>query len=144
MNIIPFTAEHLPHVYQIEQNCFSTPWSFESLQKELSNKHAYYFVAEHESMIVGYAGLWHVVNEGHITNIAVLEENRGKGIGSKLVERLITFAREKEMIALTLEVRFNNTAAQKLYLRNGFTVEGRRKQYYSDTKEDALIMWKTL
>ena len=143
MKIIPMTAEHLHEVFQIEESSFSTPWSFEALSKELTdNKNAHYFVAVNSAgALLGYAGLWHVVNEGHITNIAVAAEHRKKGVGSALVRQLIAFAREKQMTALTLEVRYNNAAAQKLYLSHGFTIEGRRKQYYSDTKEDALIMW---
>jgi ribosomal-protein-alanine N-acetyltransferase len=144
--IEPLTVKHLDAVFAIETDSFSVPWTYESLKKELlGNERAHYFAAIDETeTAVGYCGLWHIVNEGHITNIAVLEQRRNQGIGTLLVGRLIGLAREKGMIGLTLEVRFNNAAAQKLYFRHGFTVEGIRKEYYKDTKEDALIMWKRL
>jgi len=145
LTIEPMTMEHLDAVYAIETDSFSVPWTYESLRDEiLKNKMAYYFVAVEGGVVIGYAGMWHVINEGHITNIAVQEEHRGKGIGAALVNRLIAFAVEKEMIGLTLEVRFGNAAAQRLYFKHGFTIEGTRKNYYVDTKEDALIMWKNL
>jgi len=145
INIEPMTLEHLDDVFEIERNSFSVPWTYESLKDEITkNKMAHYFIAKNNNIIAGYAGMWHVVNEGHITNIAVAEERRNQGIGTKLIEQLITFANENKMIGLTLEVRFNNAAAQRLYLKQGFKTAGLRKGYYADTKEDALIMWKDL
>jgi len=142
--ITDMTLAHLDAVYEIETHSFSIPWSKNELRKEITeNKHAIYKVAIMDSgEITGYAGLWHVVNEGHITNIAVDTDFRRMGVGSRLVEGLIAVAQEKEMIGLTLEVRIGNTAAQKLYTKYGFRPEGIRKRYYSDTGEDAVIMWK--
>jgi ribosomal-protein-alanine N-acetyltransferase len=88
--------------------------------------------------------MWHVVNEGHILNIAVAERYRRRGIGSLLMDSLIETARNLEMIAMTLEVRVGNAPAMGLYHKYGFKVEGLRKNYYADTKEDAVIMWKYL
>ncbi len=135
--------EHLPDIFHIEQECFKIPWSNKDLEKDiLENKMSIYIVALYDGKVVGYAGMWHVITEGHITNIAVLEEYRNKGIGTKFLYKFDEIAKEKEMIGLTLEVRVNNLNAQKLYLKHGYKVEGMRKNYYSDTKEDALIMWK--
>ena len=159
--ITDMTLDHLDAVYEIEVDSFSIPWSKNDIRKEIAeNKHAIYKVAllkimgsgdespagcgaaPHGFKIAGYAGMWHVVNEGHITNIAVDEKYRRMGVGSRLIEALMTEAREKEMIGLTLEVRIGNTAAQKLYTKYGFKPEGIRKRYYADTGEDAVIMWK--
>ena len=168
ISICDMKPQHLDAVYAIELNSFSIPWSKNELQKELSNKHAVYKVAiingvkgtsplaggkvhwtfpgaePHGLKIAGYIGMWHIVNEGHITNLAVDEPYRRMGVGSMLLEALIDLAVEREMIGLTLEVRMGNTAAQKLYTKYGFKPEGIRKNYYSDTREDAVIMWKYL
>jgi len=150
ISIIPMELKHLDEVYELEINSFSIPWTKESLRKEIEeNKLAIYYVAANceedgNEKIVGYAGMWHVVTEGHITNIVVGEEYRCRGIGNKLISKLIEIGKEKEMIGLTLEVRVGNKEAMLLYSKNGFVVEGYRKNYYADTKEDALIMWKDL
>ncbi|MDR2898890.1 MAG: ribosomal protein S18-alanine N-acetyltransferase [Clostridiales bacterium] len=145
IEIVPFSADYIDDMYAIETQSFSVPWSKQDILKDaLENKLAIYIVALLNKKVAGYMGLWHVVTEGHITNIAVDPFFRGKGIGQKLLSRAIEIAEEKEMIGLTLEVRMNNTPAQRLYTKNGFMVEGLRKNYYSDTKEDALIMWRKI
>ena len=103
---------------------------------------AIYYVAVENGKVLGYAGMWHVVVEGHITNVGVMEEARCKGIGSMLMEKLIEIGVEKKMYGITLEVRMGNAPAQALYHKYGFKAEGIRKNYYPDTKEDAIIMWK--
>ena len=143
--IIKMKAEHVDEVFGIESRSFSSPWSRESIFNDLTkNENAHYFIAEQNGSIAGYAGLWHIVNEGHINNIAVDEPFRRNGIASLLMDALIEFAKQKEMIGITLEVRVGNHAAMGLYHKYGFKVEGIRKNYYSDTKEDAVIMWKYL
>lgn len=145
-----FTVEkmeekHLDQVFEIEKTCFVTPWTYNSLKKELAeNDLAVYLVALNGNEVVGYAGMWHVVNEGHITNIAVKEEYRRKGIGTMIMDRFIEYAYHRDMLGITLEVRISNTGAQRMYSKLGFKPEGFRKNYYSDTKEDAVIMWKYL
>lgn len=143
LEILPMTKEHIEAVVYIEENCFAIPWTKADFEREITqNQFAIYRVAVLDGKIVGYAGMWHVVTEGHITNVAVLQEYRGKGIGNALIEEMIAIAEHKEMIGMTLEVRISNIIAQKLYTKYGFRPEGFRKNYYQDTKEDAIIMWK--
>lgn len=143
IEIIPMTEEHIDGVLAVEEATFSIPWTRADFEREMrENAMAIYYVALLDGRVVGYAGMWHVITEGHITNVAVLEEVRGKGIGAKLMEQLIARALELEMIGITLEVRMGNAPAQSLYHKYGFRAEGIRKNYYPDTKEDAIIMWK--
>jgi ribosomal-protein-alanine N-acetyltransferase len=136
--------EHLDEVHAIEERSFITPWSKTSIYEDFINPHAYYFIAvdEQARRIVGYASMWHVVNEGQINNIAVDEAFRRCGAGAALMDAMVALAKEKEMIGLTLEVRMGNRAAMALYHKYGFKAEGIRKNYYTDTNEDAVIMWR--
>lgn len=137
--------DDLEYVLEIEQNSFSIPWSRESFISELTkNKLAKYIVARIDNVIVGYAGIWQILDEGHITNIAVCMEQRRKKIGSKMVEGLINLANNIGINSLTLEVRESNISAQALYKKFGFEISGVRKKYYSDNGENALIMWKVV
>lgn len=144
IKIIPMTEKHIDEVSQIDKTCFHVPWTKADFEKEIKeNKMAIYFVAVDENdSAIAYAGMWHVVNEGHITNVAVLPEFRGRGIGDMLMDAIDARANELEIIGVTLEVRISNYGAQKLYLRHGYKPEGFRKKYYTDTNEDAVIMWK--
>lgn len=141
--IIPMTVEHIDDVLAVEEATFSIPWTRKDFEREMTeNNLAIYYVAVADGKIVGYAGMWHVITEGHITNVAVLEDYRKQGIGDALMAQLEQVAMEKEMIGITLEVRINNTPAQRLYHKHGYRAEGLRKNYYPDTHEDAVIMWK--
>ena len=142
ITIEPMRLSHLDAVHSIEERAFSIPWTKESIRQEIENPRALYFVALDGGQVIGYAGMWHVVNEGHINNIAVDEPYRRRGVGARLMDALCAAALEKEMIGLTLEVRVGNRAAMGLYHKYGFKVEGFRKNYYADTGEDAIIMWK--
>lgn len=147
IKIIPMTKKHIKEVSEIEKRCFTIPWSKESFKNEITkNSFAIYIVAmdTENKKLAGYGGMWHVVNEGHITNIAVDAIYRRKGIGELILNELIRIGCKKQMIGLTLEVRVNNEPAKNLYKKLGFKLEGIRKEYYNDTKEDALIMWKYL
>ena len=93
---------------------------------------------------MGYAGMWIILDEGHITNIAVDPTYRRQGIGQGLLDELTKLAVERGAIAMTLEVRVSNAEAQSLYTKLGFVPRGIRKGYYQDNKEDALIMWREL
>ena len=142
--IRPMTKDDVEDVYKVEEDCFVDPWSKESIRKELKNDLARYLVAEIDGEIVGYVGVWFVVDEGHITNVAVHSNYRGKKIGDKLVKEMVELCRQSNIVAMTLEVRVSNIVAQNLYKKYGFKMGGIRKEYYSDNKEDAIIMWNQL
>lgn len=138
------TKEDIEAIYNIELESFSVPWSLESITKELENEVAYYVVAEEDGQVLGYAGLWDVVGEGQITNIAVRPSGRRKGIGKKLVEGLMAYGKEEGLEVLILEVRASNEAAIRLYSQAGFKDIGKRKNYYTKPTEDAILMALTL
>ncbi|MTI80288.1 MAG: ribosomal-protein-alanine N-acetyltransferase [Firmicutes bacterium] len=134
--------EHLRDVLEIEKFSFPTPWSYQAFAYELlHNDFAHYIVAQKEQQVVGYAGIWVVIDEAHITNVAVKPDNRNNKIGHLLIEHLISEAVRLGANKITLEVRPSNTYARRLYKSLGFEEYGLRKNYYSDTKEDAIIMW---
>lgn len=128
---------------QLDQLCFAAPWSEKSFQEEIvQNQMAFYIVAEINQQIVGYAGLWRILDEGHITNIAVHPDFRKKGIGESLVMLLMAHTVQEGILSHTLEVRQSNSAAICLYRKLGFKSGGVRKSYYEDNGEDALVMWR--
>lgn len=130
-------------IYEIEALCFPDPWSKGSLQFELEeNPRAFYIVAEHGGDVVGYAGLWWVEDEGHITNVAVRPGFRSRKIGEGIIRTLIEHTVSEGIRHHTLEVRRSNDAAIGLYKKMGFRVEGVRPKYYKFDDEDALIMWR--
>jgi len=127
----------------VEKLSFSIPWSRDSFEKEIvDNNLATYLVAKVNEKAVGYIGMWKVLNEGHITNVAVHPEFRHQGIGDQLVSELLSLCEKENIDLVTLEVRKSNQNAIKLYEKHGFVAEGIRKAYYQDNKEDAIIMWK--
>ena len=131
-------------VFEVEKNCFEDYWSKDSFKKELNNNLAKYLVAKVDEKIAGYVGIWFVVDEGHITNVAVHENFRGKKIGDKLIKRLVEVCKDNNIVSMTLEVRASNVVAQNLYRKYGFKMAGIRKEYYSNNKEDAIIMWNDI
>lgn len=129
-------------VMVIEHESFSLPWSEEAFRNELTLNHfARYLIMEMDGQPVGYAGMWTIVDEAHITNIAVRTAFRGRHLGERLLRRLMEWAGELGMERMTLEVRATNRVAQSLYTKFGFVPAGVRKGYYSDNQEDAVIMW---
>lgn len=136
--------EDIDGVFEVEKNCFEDYWSKDSFKKELNNNLAKYLVAKVDEKIAGYVGIWFVVDEGHITNVAVHENFRGKKIGDKLIKRLIEVCKDNNIVSMTLEVRASNVVAQNLYRKYGFKMAGIRKEYYSNNKEDAIIMWNDI
>lgn len=135
----------LEAVIEIEKASFSTPWSRYAFLAELyENRRARYFVARQkpEGEVVGYVGIWLILDEAHITNIAVHPASRRKGIGKKLMLTAIDYAESQGVGAITLEVRASNTIAQSLYEKIGFISVGIRPGYYHDDGEDAVIMWR--
>lgn len=138
----PMKREDIDGIVAVENASFSQPWSRQSLLDELTNKLAYYLVAADGKRVAGYVGAWFISGEGHITNIAVDPAYRRRGIGRALLEGLQAECKRREGTLLTLEVRVSNTPALKLYRSFGFEPAGRRKEYYQDNHEDALIMTK--
>ncbi len=133
--------EDVPRVAELERMCFRTPWSANALAGELDNAVATYIVALIDGVIVGYAGMWVLFDEAHMNNIAVAPEYRGRGIGRSMILRLMRIALKKGAERMTLEVRESNHSAQRLYAALGFAYAGIRKGYYTDTGENALILW---
>lgn len=135
-------------VSEIEKMSFPSPWSAYAFACEiLDNSFANYFVLtgeEDDSKVIGYGGMWIILDEAHITNIAITPEYRGKRLGEFLLSHMMATAIAKGVVRMTLEVRVSNISAQKLYKRLGFHEAGIRKGYYVDNKEDAIIMWKEL
>ena len=135
--------EHIDGVMVVENLSFKIPWSKNAFIEEVTNnKFAIYAVALAGGKVIGYAGMWKVFDEGHITNVAVHPEFRNNGVGRVLIEHLIDRARIEGIARMTLEVRRSNIAAQKLYQKYDFMESGVRKGYYADNGEDAIIMWK--
>ncbi|MED3562030.1 ribosomal-protein-alanine N-acetyltransferase [Bacillus sp. MUM 116] len=137
--------EDIDQILEVEHASFTTPWSREAFYNELNNnKFAVYIVLEENDKIIGYCGAWIVIDEAHVTNIAILPEYRGKKLGEALLQKMMAEAREMGAKSMTLEVRVTNQIAQSLYRKFGFQNGGIRKNYYSDNQEDALVMWVNL
>ena len=154
--------QDVPSMARLEELCFTTPWSEAALRQDVAeNPLSFYLVAELAGEtdgsgaivqsepgtdgtggIVGYAGVWKIAGEGHITNVAVHPACREKGIGSALVGQLVQLLELEGVSEQTLEVRAGNLAAIGLYEKHGFRLAGIRKEYYQDNGEDALIMWR--
>ncbi|MDR7433951.1 MAG: ribosomal protein S18-alanine N-acetyltransferase [Armatimonadota bacterium] len=135
-------VEHLPRVLEIERVSFPTPWPQDAYLQEIrGNRLASYIVAKVEEEVVGYAGMWVILDEAHITTIAVDPRYRRQSIGERLLLALIEEAIRRGARWMTLEVRKSNTAAQALYRKYGFRDIGVRRGYYSDNREDAIVMW---
>ncbi len=136
-------AEDLDGIAALEQECFASPWSRESLYRDMTeNQMAEYFVAELDGEVVGYLGIWLVSEEGYINNVAVSPSHRRRQIGSALIGAMLEATQAEGIIAHTLEVRASNEAAKGLYKKFGFKEAGLRKGYYEDNGEDAIIMWR--
>ncbi|ARC86762.1 ribosomal-protein-alanine acetyltransferase [Clostridium argentinense CDC 2741] len=129
-------------VQEISSLSFPIPWSLESIEKELTNKFARYVTLKNNDKVIGFGGMWVIFEEAHITNIALHPEYREMGYSHIILDSLESICKKEGVTAMTLEVRASNIAAQKLYEHHGFKVEGIRKGYYEDNKEDGLIMWK--
>ncbi|UOQ44335.1 ribosomal protein S18-alanine N-acetyltransferase [Halobacillus salinarum] len=141
-SIRPMETEDIEEVMDVEKASFAVPWTEETFRNEvLDNPYAHYFVIEEGGRVFGYCGLWLIIDEAHITNIAIHPEFRGQKYGEDLFRRTFMEAIEGGAIQLSLEVRVSNTAAQHLYRKFGMKPGGIRKHYYTDNGEDALVMW---
>ncbi len=133
--------EDIHQVFLIDQACFSHNWAIDSYQKEMDNFLATYIVALDQEKIVGFGGYWLIIDEAHITNIAVIDAYRKKGIGQAIFNKMVELAASQASYKMTLEVREDNFAAISFYEKNGFIKEGLRAHYYGDNRH-ALIMWR--
>ncbi len=132
----------LDQVTSIEKDTFSMPWSREDFFNSINNPSHVYVVACEDDIIYGYCGMWGIVGEGQINNVAVKKEFRGKGIGFSLVKFLLEEGYKQGLEAFTLEVRESNLFAIHVYEKAGFENVGIRKNFYDKPKENAVIMWK--
>lgn len=136
------TVDDVDAVDEIEKLSFTLPWTKDAFYNEMNiNEHAYYVIAETEEGIVGYCGMWLVLDEAHVTNIAIHPDQRGKKLGGGLMEAAIETAKAQGAVLMTLEARVSNLVAQNLYRKLGFKNGGIRKRYYTDNYEDAIVMW---
>ncbi len=141
LRIEPMTLDDLPAVHAIERASFTTPWPDDAYRSELrTNRLATYVVARAGDEVVGFAGLWLMVDEAHVTTFAVDPAWRRRGIGEHLLVALLDVSIARGAREATLEVRLSNVAARRLYEKYGFRPVGLRPRYYTDNGEDALIM----
>jgi [ribosomal protein S18]-alanine N-acetyltransferase len=142
VRIVPLRRRHLRGVVRIEQQVYPRPWTFGLFLSEIGQRTTrLYLVARVGADVVGYAGLFRAVDDGHITTVAVDPAWHRHGIASRMLVALARGAIERGCVNLTLEVRMSNSGAQALYQRFGFVPAGVRKGYYPETREDALVMW---
>lgn len=139
IELIDIQKEDASQLSDLDNICFSVPWSLRQFQNEAKNPMAHYVIAKIDGVIVGYAGYWKVIDEGQITNVAVLPQYRRKGIARTIIKKLINDAKEDGIKKLSLEVRCSNEAAISLYGSFGFIKVGDRKNYYHNPLEDALL-----
>ena len=144
MAVRKMTAADISAAARMEQVCFSDPWSQEMLQESLENPFYCFYVDEESGVMRGYAGMFSVLDEGNIANIAVLPEYRRRGIGEALLSELIQHGFEEKLSVLYLEVREGNAPAIALYRKMGFSETGYRKYYYHNPEEGARIFTKIL
>ena len=143
ISIKKMTPKDVDGVIEIEKNAYGDHhWSKSSFLSEISNDLAHYYcLYSNKGVLCGYAGSWHILEEAHITTIAIRPEYRKKGYGEALLKRIIDDCYKEGIKYITLEVRVSNKAAINLYSKYGFTSFGTRKAYYQDNNEDAIIMW---
>ena len=132
--------QYLDSLTELEKTCFSVPWSRKLFENDISNKNAYYVLAVFNGKVIGYCGLYKVLDEADITNIAVHPEFRRQGLAGRILENIIKYCELNKISKITLEVRKSNINAINLYTKKGFIVVGERKNYYSDNHETAILM----
>ena len=140
--IRPASPADIPELVRLENACFSLPHTEEQFLHELQDDVYALFVASEGDVILGYAGLTHILDEGYITNVAVFSHARRQGIADRLLAALDDFAAASALSFISLEVRQSNTPALSLYAKNGYRKTGEIPNYYTDPKENALIMTK--
>ncbi len=143
MTILRLTSDCAGQMAELEQRCFSLPWSENTIRGELKNPVGLYFGAFDSGRLAGYAGMQIVLDEGHITNIATAPEMRRRGVADSLLRELLAAAEARGVRFAMLEARESNLAALSLYKKHGFLVVGRRRGYYEKPVEDAILLTKT-
>lgn len=141
LRIAPLEERHISRVVEIEKASQSCPWSEQSFRNELSQDHGIFIIGELGTELIGFAGEWIMIDEAHIITVAIAETHRRQGYAEKLIKELLLRASSQGATCATLEVRASNQAAIELYEKMGFAATGKRKNYYPDNKEDAVIMW---
>lgn len=141
LEIVPLQESHISAILEIEKLSNGAPWSERSFRNELTNPQSTFLVALIGGEVVGYAGFWTIVDEAHITTVAIHPDHRRMGLGRRLVRELLERAKAAGIQCVTLEVRRGNEAATKLYLQMGFQEVAIRRGYYPDNGEDAVVMW---
>lgn len=139
--VVSIEREHISKIAELEKICFSQPWSVDSLLDAYKNG-TKFFVAVQNKKVLGYIGISCILDEGYITNVAVFPEHRKKGVGTALLNRVFSLSSDLKLAFVSLEVRVSNLNAISLYEKSGFKLEGRRKNFYDNPKEDALILTK--
>lgn len=142
VKIVSMNCFQIDAVFALESECFAHPWSKESLEEYLNNPNAYFYTAVSGDNVLGYIGTYIVADESYVTNVAVTESARGRGIGKALVMRALENSKGNGASFLSLEVRLSNTPAISLYKSCGFESDGIRPKFYRDPEDDALIMTK--
>jgi ribosomal-protein-alanine N-acetyltransferase len=141
--IEPMRRKHLADVMPIEDGSYPRPWTSNVFTSELEmarRGERTYLVAKRSGRLVGYAGMMYVLDDAHVTNIAVHPSEQRRGVATRMLAELAWTARDRGCVAMTLEVRVSNTGAQQLYRAFGFVPAGVRQKYYENT-EDAIVMW---
>ncbi|HEY2327743.1 MAG TPA: ribosomal protein S18-alanine N-acetyltransferase [Gaiellaceae bacterium] len=142
VHIRPLRLEDLDAIERIEQRAYPTPWSRSMFASELAKPTSICLGAFDGSQLVGYMINARYVDAWHVMNVAIDSTNRRRGVATALIERLFELTRDDERRGYTLEVRVSNEGAIRLYTRLGFEARGVRRGYYTDNREDALIMWR--
>ncbi len=142
LSLEPMLPADIPDVVRIERESFSTTWPGDAFHTELqTNRLAHYYVGKIDGTVVAYGGIWVIMEDSHITTIAVDPRYRGRKYGELLLVKLLDEAVSRGAAWMTLEVRESNLIAQNLYRKYGFTTVSTRRGYYTDNNENALVMW---
>jgi ribosomal-protein-alanine N-acetyltransferase len=146
INIKPLTEKELDQVVALDNVCLGGLWSLKGYQREIASPNSSLFImtisSQSEEQVIGLACFWAVLEEAHITLLAIHPDFQGQGLGKSLLNYLLAEAENKGLKRATLEVAENNLKALSLYQKFGFQEAGRRKRYYQKTGEDALVLWK--
>ncbi len=142
ISIVPLNYEHIKEVSNLSASAFpkAEQWDVFSLKGELVKHISHSFVALHQDKVIGFVGMWIIVDEAQINTIVIDSNYRNTGVGTALLTHIINYCKELNVISISLEVRESNEAAKKLYINKGFFIEGERKNYYSNNGETALLM----